>query len=321
MPSRRSTRLLAGLVTVAVTGALVVVVAVTSRVNDVQGSAAGPATQSSSTPAPTTTTTSQPPTSGLEVPPAPPPPVVSLQQAVSAAEKAKPAQMTLGVAALNADTGELAVGANGKMQFFSASIAKLVLVVEILDTSRSVNKPVPDTDMKLIKRALSGSDDGAMNVLWGTYSGVKAISNVAARLSLGGIKTTADPDQWGEVLVTAADLALLYRHVLREMAPEDRAVIVGALAAAQQIAVDGYYQFFGLLGNGASERVYAKQGWVTYRPSRQYLHSAGVVHDARTNNDYALVLLSIQSPNPGTKAAAERITTVGSAAIKALNIP
>jgi hypothetical protein len=98
-------------------------------------------------------------------------------------------------------------------------------------------------------------------------------------------------------------------------------VIVKALASAQERATDGFGQFWGLLGGGASERVYAKQGWVSYRPSRQYLHSVGVVHDARTNNDYAIVLLSVQSPNPGTATATQRLTAVGKAAIDALQIP
>jgi hypothetical protein len=321
MSPRRSRRLLTGLVIVIVIGGLVAVVAVTSRVTQVDGWAAGPASGTSSAAVPVTTTE----------PPAPPPPaasptaqaepLVSVQAAVQAAERAVPAQMTLGVAAMNADTGELAAGSRANMAFYAASIAKLLLAVEILDSSGAANKAILDADLKLLNRALSSSDDGAMNVLWGRYGGVGAITRLATRLGITAIRTTADPLQWGEVMVTAGDLAKLYRHILREMAPEHRAVIVGALATAQKEATDGFPQFWGLLGNGASERVYAKQGWVTYRPSRQYLHSVGVVHDARTNNDYAIVLLSIQSPNPGTAVATQRLTTVGRAAIDALQVP
>jgi hypothetical protein len=314
-----------GLVIVFVIGGLVAVVAITSKVTQADGWAAGPAgppSSTSSAAAPVTTTEPPAPMSGVEPSPPPPaPPVVSVQAAVRAAESVQLSTMTLGVAALNADTGELAAGSKANLPFYAASIAKLVLVVEILDNSRAVNKPIPDADLNLINRALSSSDDGAMNVLWGQYGGVGAITRLAGRLGLSTIKTTADPLQWGEVMVTAGDLAKLYRHVLREMAAEDRAVIVGALAAAQKEASDGFPQYWGLLGGGASERVYAKQGWVTYRPSRQYLHSVGVVHDARTNNDYAIVLLSIQSPNPGTATATQRITAIGKATIEALQIP
>ena len=122
----------------------------------------------------------------------------------------------------------------------------------------------------------------------------------------------------GETVVTAADLARIYQHVLHDMAAEDRQLIVGALQSARQTAVDGFDQFFGLLVNGASEQVYAKQGWMTYLPATTYLHSAGVVHDDRTATDYAVILLSEQT-SVSTRIARTQLSTVATAALAALS--
>jgi hypothetical protein len=203
-----------------------------------------------------------------------------------------PPSIDFGVAALNLRTGDFAEGRSGARQFFSASLVKLIVVVDMLDRRRLEGMAISDADLRLVARALSASDDGAMNALWGKFDGVGAIGRVAGRIGLTATKAPGDPSQWGETLVTAGDFVRIYQHILVNMPPEDRAVIVNALAATAQTAADGFDQFFGLLGQGASPHVYAKQGWVSYRPARLFLHSAGVVHDDRTNGDYAIARLS-----------------------------
>jgi hypothetical protein len=236
---------------------------------------------------------------------------------VQAAEQTVPPSIALGVAALNLRTGDFAVGRDGGRQFYSASLVKLIVVVDMLDRRRLEGRPISDADLRLVARALSASDDGAMNALWGKFDGPGAIGRIAQRIGLTATQAPGDSSQWGETLVTAGDYVRIYQHILVDMPPEDRAVVVGALAATAQTAADGFNQFFGLLGQGASPQVYAKQGWVTYRPARLYLHSAGVVHDDRTNGDYAIALLSIQ-PSGNQQAARDRLSSVAMAAIKTI---
>jgi hypothetical protein len=243
--------------------------------------------------------------------------VVPAQAVVDATERAITPGMTLGVAVLDVVSGEVVLGRYGNRPFMSASLAKLVLVVDMLDRRRADGRAIAESDLELVGRALSSSDDGAMNVLWGRYDGPGAVRRVAARLGLSATRAPSDASTWGDTTVTAGDLARIYRHILRDMAAEDRAVIVSALSAAQHTATDGFDQFFGLLRRGASERVYAKQAWVPYRPSGFLLHSAGVVHDSRTGRDYAIALLSIQS-YVSSQAARDRLSTVAAAALKAV---
>jgi hypothetical protein len=235
---------------------------------------------------------------------------------VQAAERAAAPGMNLGVAVLDVSSGELIEGSNARRQVYSASLAKLIVVVDMVDRRRSNGVTITASDVDLVGRALRGSDDGAMNVLWGRFDGQGAVGRLSARLGLTGTEAPDDSTQWGETLVTATDFTKIYQHILKDLTPEDRQLITGPLASAQHIAVDGFDQFFGLLLHGASAQVYAKQGWVNYRPSTVYLHSAGVVHSDRTGKDYAVALLSQQSASNQTARA--RLSTVAGAALGAL---
>lgn len=307
MPRRRSTLLISGVVFVAV-------------ISDIAAAAWRPPTVRSgflpvsvvgslpmpSFAVPDTTSAQQ------DIPGAP------LSVVIDAADQAVAPGMTAGIAVLDLSTGELVQNTNGRKQFYSASLAKLLLVVDMLDRRRTAGLTIPASDLDLVGRALRASDDDAMNALWGTYGGPAAIDRVAAQLGLTDTESPDDPTQWGETEITAADFTRLYQHILREMPAEDQHVIIDALAGAQHTAADGFDQFFGLLAGGASAQRYAKQGWMTYLPATTYLHSAGVVHDPRTGKDYAVALLSTQSASYQTARA--RLSTVAGAVLAALGV-
>src|SRR5436305_14282656 len=118
------------------------------------------------------------------------------------------------------------------------------------------------SDDQLIARALSLSDDNAMDALCSNFDGPDAMTRVADDLGLPNPSTPDDSGQWGETDVSPAGFARLYQHILTEMDPNDRDVIVADLRAAQPTAADGFHQFFGLLGQPVD--VYAKQGWMYY---------------------------------------------------------
>lgn len=249
-----------------------------------------------------------------EAPVAPPVPAADL---VAAAENAATPGMTLGVAVLDVNTGELAEGRDGGRHFMSASLCKLILAVDVLDRHRAEGRRVDPADLDLITRALSDSDDNAMNALWGRYDGAGAVARVAARLGLTASLPPESSNLWGDALVTAADMVTLHRYVLRDMAPQDGAVIVNALSAVNAVATDGFAQHFGLLHQGASPRRYAKQAWVPYAPAGYLLHSSGVAYDGRTGHTYAVALLSIQ-PYSTDGDARNRLSAIASAALAVL---
>ncbi|MGZ3147765.1 serine hydrolase [Lentzea chajnantorensis] len=207
----------------------------------------------------------------------------------------------VGVAVLDLKTGQL-VEQQGEQQFYSASLSKLLLAVDALQ------QPVTDADRELIHRALSASDDSAMDVLWTRFDGVGAIGRVAAAAGLTGTHAPDDPSQWGEVVITADDMVRLYRYVLSSPV---RDAVVTALSAAPATAADGFDQAFGLLGGTGA---YAKQGWMYYLPSDVYLHSAGVLDDR-----YAVAVLTT-SPTGSWTTARQAIDAVTTALLAKLGV-
>ena len=106
------------------------------------------------------------------------------------------------------------------------------------------------------------------------------MARVSDRLGLEGTAAPRRTGRWGEVEVTAADYAALWRYVLDDMPADDRELLISDLAAAPSTAKDGFDQAFGLLstdvrrdGSGAV----AKQGWMCCFSGQYYLHSAGAV--------------------------------------------
>ncbi|PRY36119.1 serine hydrolase [Umezawaea tangerina] len=255
-------------------------------------------------------TSSAPPTTTTTAPPAPQP---DLGAGLASAEQVAGDSVDLGVAVLDLRTGDL-VGSGGDKQFYSASLSKLLLVVDMLDRRAEGDLELSDDDLDLVDRALSYSDDGAMDVMWTRFDGMAAIDRVAARLGLTGTHAPDDPSQWGEVVVTADDMVHLYQYVLLKMPEADRDLVVDALSGAQEEAADGFDQFFGLLDQNArgSRAAYAKQGWMYYLPSDVYLHSAGVV-----DNRYAVAVLTVQS-GVSTDTAKDKVAQIVGATLTPL---
>lgn len=262
------------------------------------------------------------PFAALPTPGARPAPAEPARAAVDAAQAAAQRSTQLGVAVLDRVTGETAVGPRGDEPFYTASLSKLVVALDVLDRRRTEGLSVTDDDIALIRRALGPSDDSAMNDLWVRFDGVGAAARVGADLGLTGTTAPEDPSQWGEMSVPATDLLRLYAFVLDDLPAADRDLVVGALAAAPPTAADGFDQAFGLLdpvvdGPGAPGAA-AKQGWMCCFSGQYYLHSAGVVGP---DERFVVVVLTRIPRGPGWAAARAEVTAVAAAAVQALADP
>ncbi len=228
---------------------------------------------------------------------------------VAAATAAVPANTGLVVAVLDRATGEQALGPGATDPVYTASLVKLVVAVDILDRSRSAGPPIAEGDRELLRRALSRSDDAAMNQLWVRFDGVGALARVSAALGLTATSAPRDPSQWGESRASAADLLVVVDHVLTGMAPDDRALVLGDLGAATPTAADGFAQDYGLLDGaspGAGSAVLAKQGWMCCIAGERYLHSIGAVG---ADQRFVVVLLSTQPQGRSWDAARAELNT------------
>jgi hypothetical protein len=207
-------------------------------------------------------------------PAAPGTPPVDLAAVVSAAEDAAGEDVDVGVAVADIATGELAPGSGGDERFDTASLAKLLLVVDMLQRQRDGELTLGPRDVRLVNAALTTSSDPAMNALWTQYDGPGAITRVAGALGLEDTSSPEDPSQWGEVQSSARDMVTVLRHVQVELPAPDRDLVLGAMGRATPVAGDGFDQGYGFLDGSGSP---VKQGWMCCIGSRAEVHSVGVV--------------------------------------------
>lgn len=217
----------------------------------------------------------------VPAPTAAPPAAAPEPSPVQAAVEAADATVTrrgadVGIAVLDRSTGALALNDEADDAMNSASLSKLLTAIDLLDRGAAGRVEVSAQDRRLVRAALGPSDDPAMNALWTRFGGQAGITRVIERLGLEDTEVPADPSQWGEVQLSARDMTTVFRHVLEAMAPADRDLLLGAMAAAPATASDGFDQAFGLL-DPAGRGVAAKQGWLCCLQSSVDLHSAGVL--------------------------------------------
>lgn len=250
-------------------------------------------------------------------PPVAPAPDGRPAAAVTAAEGAAAASTQLGVAVLDRVTGEMAVGRRGDEPIYTASEAKIVLVVDMLDRRRLEGLAVDDRSLELVARALSRSDDSAMNALWTRFDGAAAAGRVAQRLGLTGTSNPEETGQWGQMEVSASDTVRIWRHVLEEMPAADRDLVMTDLRAATPTGADGFDQSFGLLDPAVRgpRAAVAKQGWMCCFSGQYYLHTAGSIG---TDQRYLVAFLTRVPRAGGWPAARRELDGIVAAAAGAL---
>lgn len=122
----------------------------------------------------------------------------------------------------------------------------------------------------VLTRMIATSDDVIASDLYDATGGDEMVQRVAARYGMAGTTPTPDGTYWGNVQVTAADLAALLTGVLAD--PRTAGVIGPAMRATTAIAADGVDQRFGMrLVPGAG----SKQGWGCCLSGIAGIHSMG----------------------------------------------
>jgi hypothetical protein len=210
---------------------------------------------------------------------------------------------------------KLVLGEDAGEPMMSASVIKLYVIVNLLHQREQGAISLDALDLKLIHRALSGSDDNAMNALWSKYDGTRALQELTELAGLQDTEVT-DPAQWGETWTSARDTVSVYRYLLSSLTPADRDLVHVALSHPEHYGLaDGFDQEFGLLGPGVRPHyVAAKQGWLGYIPYR-FLHTTGLLG---SRDQYVAVILTRQPNSISYIGAEENVTEASQALLQAL---
>jgi hypothetical protein len=208
----------------------------------------------------------------------PPARVVDVAAVVAAVEAAAAsASASVDAVVLDARGRTLVQTSGADRPVLSASLVKLFVVQQLL--ARAGPAGWDATTLGRMERAVTVSDDAAMNELWTAYEGPALVRDAVAAFGLTGTAPPAVPGQWGQATTTARDVArFLSAQTGVPAAEEAAALLLDWMRAAAPTAADGFDQMFGLRpGSGAA----VKQGWMCCVDGRRQLHTAGVLADGR----------------------------------------
>jgi len=161
----------------------------------------------------------------------------------------------------------------------SASLAKMLVVQRVL--ARVGPAGGDEATRGRLERAITVSDDAAMNALWTTEDGFRLVQDAVTVFGLTGTSPPADVSQWGQATVSAADVGRFLGALDDVQHAAGGSQLLGWMRATAPVAADGFDQTFGLLSGAAGPGVAAKQGWMCCVDGRRHLHSAGVLADGR----------------------------------------
>lgn len=209
---------------------------------------------------------------------------------------------TLGAVVFDRATGTELLHTNADRQFRSASLVKLMIAIDAL------TRGADEGDRQRLAKMLSASDDNLASSFWVQGGRPEIVARTVAALGLTGTEPPENPGKWGEVRLTAHDMMHIYQHVLTELPPADRTLIVNALTEAPEFAADGFDQHFGI-PDGLPVQWAIKQGWGN-NSSAMVLHSTGLVGpDLR----YIVILLTEHPLGSGWRTSADSVTAAAAA--------
>ncbi|PPK68948.1 hypothetical protein V5P93_001318 [Actinokineospora auranticolor] len=245
--------------------------------------------------APAVGTTTRPPSPQPE----PPPKTAVDPDSLVAAARGVERSAKVGVLVVDRTSGADVVSLNADRQFRSASLVKLLIAVDAL------RRGADAATRKRIAVMLQVSDDDIATALWTGAGGSALVTRMVRTMGLTGTRPPAIVGRWGDVLLTARDVARVYRYVLAELPAADRALVVEAMASAPRTAADGFDQHFGI-PDGITAEWAVKQGW-SNSTNDIVVHSTGLVgRDWR----YTVIVLTEHPLGVRWKTAAQSVTAV-----------
>ncbi|MEU7140394.1 serine hydrolase [Nocardia sp. NPDC046473] len=211
------------------------------------------------------------------------------QQMLAAIQAVSPGSQ-VGIDVVDMSSGTVLVGLNLDQQFYTASVVKLLIALDALNSQGW--QPDSDTAAQL-REMLAASDDNVADALWDENGGDAIVARMIDVIGLTGTQPPDDPEQWGETLTTARDVATIYRYLTTAVPEPSRDIVVGALRGTSEISADGTDQYFGIPDGLTGLSWAVKQGWMALDTSTT-LDTTGLVGPSATQLPYAVVVLTSQ---------------------------
>lgn len=211
----------------------------------------------------------------------------------------------VGIDVVDTTTGATVADLNSGQQFYTASVVKLLIAMDDLNSQGWQADPATTAQLE---QMLSASDDSIADTLWDADGGQAIVTRMASLIGLTGTSAPGDPDQWGETLTTAQDVVAIYHYLTTTVPQPARNVIMAGLQGAQQTAADGTNQYFGIPDGLTGADWAIKQGWMSLDDSTT-LDTTGLVGAGPGQPlRYAVVVLSSQPAGISWTAGGNALT-------------
>ncbi|MFD0364028.1 hypothetical protein ACFQZZ_21495 [Nocardia sp. GCM10030253] len=158
------------------------------------------------------------------------------------------------------ETGDSSVQFDAHKQYRSASVVKLLIALDYLE-SHDLSLTTPSDDLARLQAMLRSSDDDAASYLWIENGWDKIIERMVAKLGLTDTAPPATRGMWGYTAISAADVVTIYRYILDTANPAIRDFMMSNLHQSTKCGKDGFDQSFGIARALAHQPRAVKQGW------------------------------------------------------------
>lgn len=197
----------------------------------------------------------------------------------------------VGLAVLDRQTGTyLDNGATAHTAMGSASVIKVVIAEELLYRASLGEITLGTSELARIESMLIYSDDSAASSLYSQFGGVSLIAAALNRHAMTESGPPANPQYWGNTMITAHDFAKFYGNVLAgSISVADQGYLFSLLRRIASVAYDGFGQLFGVAGLDPKPDAAVKQGWMCCLDEVRNVHSTAVLGQ---QNRYVLIILT-----------------------------
>ncbi len=192
----------------------------------------------------------------------------------------------------------------------SMSLVKLLIALDALPSDTRAT--LDEATRQELHQMLADSDDDIANNLWTINGGPAIVTRMVGLLGLTGTQPPHDPSRWGDTLITPQDMVTVYRYIADQLPSPSRDVLLSALAAAPQIAADGFDQYFGIPDGMPNTTWAIKQGWGT-SGTQAVMNSTGLV-----GADLRYVVVVLASAPADSYSTVPAVVTAGAGALAGL---
>ncbi|MCE7006571.1 hypothetical protein LWC34_27620 [Kibdelosporangium philippinense] len=251
--------------------------------------------------------TGPPPAEWTQPPPSSPPAVrgkvstIDVQQVVRGVS----ANATAAAVVLDLDSDTETISENADRQFYAGSLVKLLVGLDTL-----LRAPGDELKSQQVATMLVFSDDTICSELWVAGGGGRAIiGRMSQLLQLDGTQPPRTrPGQWGDTLITAHDLVLIYKYILTKAPEEIRETMIRAMANAAEHGSDHFFQYFGIPSAFRKTSWAIKQAW-TNNAAAVSAHSTGLIGAGEGGAwRYLMILLTEHPPRQTIDVAADSVS-------------